>query len=296
VGGHFTILVFSKNSSDVRRYKIPKFVLWSFILVLPPLLVLTVILGINYFRNPRPTDLIAQFQEKNRILKKEIRAFSEKVAGLQNQIVEMRTFDSKLRVIANLENRPTPLFGVGGPFPNDDREQTQSQKAGAVKATTQLPSDLPISQDSLIGEDPRDSESRPRSTKETIPYVPSLWPAQGWVIGEFGVTISSPSDQQKLRHGIQITNSLGTPVVAPAPGLIATIGEDPELGKMVTLRHGHGIVTRYGHLARIAVTPGQKVDRGEMIGDMGQTGHTAGPQLYYEVSVNGIPIDPRNLL
>jgi murein DD-endopeptidase MepM/ murein hydrolase activator NlpD len=99
-----------------------------------------------------------------------------------------------------------------------------------------------------------------------------------------------------MYHGVEISNSMGTPVIAPAAGLVTTIGTDPDYGKMVVLSHGHAIVTRYGHLGQFDVTLGQRVEKGQIIGRMGNTGRSVGPHLYYEVRVNGVPIDPIHLL
>jgi murein DD-endopeptidase MepM/ murein hydrolase activator NlpD len=99
-----------------------------------------------------------------------------------------------------------------------------------------------------------------------------------------------------MHEGIEISNSTGTPIVAPADGLVTTIGTDPEHGQMVVLSHGHRTVTRYGHLEEVEVEMGQRIRRGQRIGRMGSTGLSMGPVLYYEVRVNGIPINPTTYL
>jgi murein DD-endopeptidase MepM/ murein hydrolase activator NlpD len=73
-------------------------------------------------------------------------------------------------------------------------------------------------------------------------------------------------------------------------------GERRALGNSVTLRHGYGIETIYGHLEELEVKAGDKVKRGQKIGLMGNTGRSTGPHLHYQVHVNGTPVDPRNYI
>lgn len=296
-GNYLTILIFKRNSSNVKRFKIPKFILRLMVLALPPLIVWAVILGLNFFHNPKHASIISQFQEKNKIQQKEIRFFSERIVGLQNQIAQMKEFDSKLRVIANLENLPSSFFGVGGPLPEDLRERMRSQQSPDAFARPMKPASIPSVSETSSGEkDLRQVGGLVHKVGGQLSHVPSVWPTRGWIIGDFGYRVSPLTGHLQMHEGIEISNSLDTPIVAPADGLVTTIGSDPDHGKMVVLSHGHGIVTRYGHLSQVDVEIGQKVGRGQTIGKMGNTGRSIGPHLYYEVRVNGIPIDPRNFL
>jgi murein DD-endopeptidase MepM/ murein hydrolase activator NlpD len=296
-GDHFTVLIFSRNSSNVRRYKIPKPIFWGLVLAFPPLIVLAVILGLNFFHNHNHANLIVELQERNANLQKEIRFFSESVVGLQNRIAQMKEFDSKLRVIANLENLPSPFFGVGGPLAEDLRERIRSQQGSDAFAMPMQPTSVPLVRESSATEkDPRDLKDSAHRTKGQVPHVPSIWPTLGWIIGDFGCRISPGSGHLEMHEGIEIFNSLGTPIVAPADGIVTTVGTDPHHGKMVVLSHGHGVVTRFGHLGDVDVKPGQEVEKGQRIGKMGDTGRSIGPHLYYEVKIDGIPTDPRKYL
>ncbi len=296
-GDHLTILIFSRNSSSVRRYRIPKWIVRSVVVVCPVLIVLAGILGFSFSRSPHHASLIGRFQTENKTQQNQIRALSESIAQVQNRIAQMKEFDSRLRVIANLEHMPSSLFGVGGPLSEDIREKTRSRQGlEATVGSLESSSGLSTSQDCPDNKQRHLLQGLVHNTWGPWPHIPCLWPSQGWIIGGFGCRFSPQTGRYELHEGVEISNSSGTPVVAPADGLVTTIGTDPTYGRMIVMSHGHGVVTRYGHLGETNVTLGEKIQRGRVIGKMGSTGHSMGPHLYYEVRVNGIPTDPRNYL
>jgi murein DD-endopeptidase MepM/ murein hydrolase activator NlpD len=95
-----------------------------------------------------------------------------------------------------------------------------------------------------------------------------------------------------MHEGLDISNRVGTPVVAPADGIISDTGNDWVHGKMLVISHGFGMTTHYCHLSKIVVRVGKKVKRGDKVAEVGCTGRSTGPHLHYEVKVNGIPVNP----
>lgn len=100
----------------------------------------------------------------------------------------------------------------------------------------------------------------------------------------------------RMHEGVDLAGPTGTPIVAPAEGVVVFAGRQTGYGNLIKIRHEFGIETRYGHLSRIRVKVGQKVSRGELIGDMGNTGRSTGPHLHYEVRVNGKPVNPMTFI
>jgi murein DD-endopeptidase MepM/ murein hydrolase activator NlpD len=96
----------------------------------------------------------------------------------------------------------------------------------------------------------------------------------------------------RLHAGVDMAGPTGTPIYAPADGVITHAGWQSGYGRLITIKHEFGIETRYGHLSATRVQVGQRVSRGERIGDMGNTGRSTGPHLHYEIRVSGKPIDP----
>jgi murein DD-endopeptidase MepM/ murein hydrolase activator NlpD len=90
---------------------------------------------------------------------------------------------------------------------------------------------------------------------------------------------------------------MGTPVVATADGAVVYAGRNEGgYGRIVKIEHGRGLETWYGHLHAIGVKMGKWVKRGDRIGKLGQSGRTTGPNLHYEVHINGKPVNPAKYL
>ncbi len=96
----------------------------------------------------------------------------------------------------------------------------------------------------------------------------------------------------RMHEGTDMAGATGTPIYATADGVVIHAGKSSGYGNLVKIRHQFGIETRYGHMSRIRVTVGQKISRGDRIGDMGNTGRSTGTHLHYEVRVDGTPVNP----
>jgi murein DD-endopeptidase MepM/ murein hydrolase activator NlpD len=118
------------------------------------------------------------------------------------------------------------------------------------------------------------------------------WPVEGKVIARFG------KDEGGARNdGINIAADLGTPIHAAAAGTVTYAGNElKSYGNLVLIKHENGYVTAYAHAERIAVSRGDHVDRGDVIGYAGATGDVSSPQLHFEIRQGVKPIDPKPLL
>lgn len=126
--------------------------------------------------------------------------------------------------------------------------------------------------------------------------TPSIWPVAGWLTSSFGNRRDPFSGGSDFHPGLDISANHGDPVLAPATGIVSTAGMSGNYGNLVVVDHGFGIVTKFGHLARFAVTNGQQVNRGDIIGYVGSTGRSTSPHLHYEIWVNDKLTNPLRLL
>lgn len=126
--------------------------------------------------------------------------------------------------------------------------------------------------------------------------APNLWPVEGQVTGSFGERIDPFNGEGAFHSGVDIGSKFGTQIFAPADGVVMVTDMMGGYGKTIMIDHGNGISTRYGHLSGYAVTSGQRVQRGDLIGYVGESGRSTGPHLHYEVRINGTPVNPYKYL
>ncbi|MDR0315469.1 MAG: M23 family metallopeptidase [Treponema sp.] len=134
------------------------------------------------------------------------------------------------------------------------------------------------------------------SQSALLTEIPSIWPVRGG-LGHismfFGQNINPFSGQYYIHKGIDIsTYRAGDPIVATADGQIVTIDYADDFGNYVIIRHKHGYYTRYAHMLSFRVRVGQRVQQGETIGYIGNTGLSTGPHLHYEVHIGSDVVDP----
>ena len=126
--------------------------------------------------------------------------------------------------------------------------------------------------------------------------APNLWPVEGQITGSFGERIDPFNGEGAFHSGVDIHGLVGQPIIAPADGEVTHADFMGGYGRAVVLDHGHGITTRYGHLSGFAVTLGERVHRGDVIGYVGDSGRSTGPHLHYEVRINDTPVNPYKYL
>ncbi len=108
----------------------------------------------------------------------------------------------------------------------------------------------------------------------------------------FGTRSDPKTGRARMHEGTDFAASHGTPIYATADGVVIHAGWDGGYGRLIRIRHEFGIETRYAHLSNIRVREGQRVSRGDRIGDMGNTGRSTGTHLHYEVRIGGRPVNP----
>ena len=123
------------------------------------------------------------------------------------------------------------------------------------------------------------------------------WPVQGRVSGVFGSQRIYNGTPKSPHSGLDVAAAQGTPVRAPASGVVTLAEPDLYLtGGTVLLDHGHGVSSNFLHFSRIDVRVGQRVEKGEVLGLVGMTGRATGPHMHWGVSWFGVRVDPRLLL
>ncbi|SNT22430.1 Peptidase family M23 [Granulicella rosea] len=127
---------------------------------------------------------------------------------------------------------------------------------------------------------------------------PSLWPVVGEISSSFGQREDPVlgNGEGEFHPGVDIRAELGTPIHATADGVVKMAEMTNGYGREVIIDHGHGLETCYGHMSGFAVTAGQTVTKGEVIGFVGHSGRTTGNHVHYEVRIHNTPVNPHKYL
>lgn len=122
------------------------------------------------------------------------------------------------------------------------------------------------------------------------------WPAQGRISGVFGSQRILDGEPRRPHYGVDIAAPVGTPVVAPAPGVVRMADKLLLSGNTLIIDHGHGVSSTFLHLSKFSVQPGETVKKGEKIGEIGQTGRATGPHVDWRINWFKRRLDPQLLV
>ena len=221
-----------------------------------------------------------------------LNSLAVKVGELQARILRLDAFGERLGKAAGVkteEFRFGEKPGQGGPAITSGRELSLgdfNQMLDGMSRVLDDRSDKLGVLDSLLMDD--------RLARKTIPTTMPV--EAGYYSSNYGYRIDPINGRNTFHTGVDIIASPGTPVMAAAGGVVATVVRDPEYGNMVDIDHDNGLTTRYAHLTRSLVKVGDVVMKGQKIAIVGATGRVTGPHLHFEVREKGIPLNPNKFL
>lgn len=222
---------------------------------------------------------LKRLRGENLALAAKARAYEENAGRLQARVLTLQSMVTKLGLMAGVEES-LPEAGVGG-------------VGGLSSLETTAPS-LDIAA-SLQGMDQTVSALTEKSSRlqaffedqhVLLASTPSIWPVRGYLSASFGNRKDPFTGMPDFHPGIDVSTPRGTKVRAPADGVVTFRGKRGAYGNALVLDHGYGIVTRYAHLDGYNIRPGQRVQRGDVIAFVGNTGRSTAPHLHYEVWVD----------
>lgn len=218
-----------------------------------------------------------------------IDSFNRRVAELRTEMVGWRELHARIWEPFGPELQPGGRDrAIGGAALRPDRKTGRLSPRDELE---QLAESVAEQGDSLKALD----RLMTRAGK-ALAALPSRWPVRGAVNSEYGMRQSPWAQGTEFHSGIDIRSQHGTPVRAPAAGSVTVAGTYQEYGITVILDHGQDIKSLYGHLSRLNVKPGERVERGALVGWSGNTGRSTGAHLHYEILVKGHTVNPRAYL
>jgi murein DD-endopeptidase MepM/ murein hydrolase activator NlpD len=292
----YTIVLADRRTGVVRRFTVglwPTVAAGTFVLALPVLVGTGAALKArNEVDNLYATASALEVENANYRVATE--ALSGQIHGLQSAITELgarAALDPTLS--AAMDNLPAVVKNraMGG-------GDVGSSAFGALPALQSPENTFGLLREILQGIENRLTTVRSDVDKRNAlaAATPSIWPAHGWLSSNVGARRDPITGGADYHQGLDISADHGSPVFATADGTITQAAREGSYGNLVTIDHGYGLETRYGHLSRYHVHQGAKVKRGDIVGYVGSTGRSTGSHLHYEVRVNGRLLNPLQLL
>ncbi len=230
---------------------------------------------------------------QNGVLMAEVGHFGAQLAELRKAMDASFDLQNKARMLASLDPISNDVWhvGVGGPEPL------------SLDTESAYPDSIFLGLGENLGTMVRQSKLQLNSYREVVSVLekeqevregtPTIRPLKGgFLSSRFGRRMDPFLGEVALHPGIDYRARSGSPVVSTADGVVSFAGRDGGFGYMIEIDHGNGFRTRYAHLSKILVTRGQRVKRSEMIGLVGNTGHSTGSHLHYEVLFRKTHRDP----
>jgi murein DD-endopeptidase MepM/ murein hydrolase activator NlpD len=229
----------------------------------------------------------------------QIQSFAHQIDQLKASLLTLNQFEHKIRIIANLEHKTdeAPLFAIGGSMPDDlDPKLPLDQDHDRLMRNMHSQMEQ-IQQASSVQEDSFDNLLNSLKKKRNIlASTPSVKPVKGWVSSGFGYRISPFTGRREFHNGLDIAAKEGSPIIAPADGVVTFADNKWLIGNMIKIDHGYGITTQFGHIKKFIAKRGDHVKRGQVIALVGNTGRSTGPHVHYIVRLNGVPVNPEKYI
>jgi murein DD-endopeptidase MepM/ murein hydrolase activator NlpD len=206
--------------------------------------------------------------------------------------------DERIRLLAGLPpvDSEVHLAGIGGPGTpelSDEPLYRRNPMLGRLTFGARSDIDALIRRANLLSSSFREISDTLSRNVAKLAATPSIMPTVGWLSSHFSNKRFHPILHVSRPHeGIDVSAPMGAPVVAPAAGVVSLVTREAGYGLVLQIEHGNGIETKYAHLSKVAVRPGQRVTRGQLIANVGNSGLSTGPHLHYEIHVNGHVVDP----
>ena len=282
-------IMFVSRDSDGQLLKIPIPVHYLYVFVAGALIGMFTITGIagSYTRMLAKTLRFNQLRDEKDSLAKNYNHL-EKVA---------KEKDVQVASLGSIANEVSTLYGLK---PEPMLEAAPKDGVGAERFTNSLDQFYALRTSAMSGvaTNAIDFGTKNATLNDWIKLAsaPSLWPIEGRIMSTFGERNDPFNGEGAFHRGVDISGGYGQAILAPADGVVEEAEMRNGYGRTVVLNHGHGYSTLFGHMSGFAVTVGQHVQRGDVIGYVGQSGRSTGPHVHYEVHINDVPVNPHKFM
>jgi murein DD-endopeptidase MepM/ murein hydrolase activator NlpD len=274
---YHTVILVPHARAKLRKWRVSNLQITVALTAAFALTVTAAFVLFSFFAGGVDSVQVDRLRSQNDSLREANLAFEQSIADLQGKLGDYESRTRKLAIVAGLDGAEGAEAGIGGAF-LDSSDGTDI-------------SFLEYRADRLDGRLDR-VERKLEERMRWISSVPSITPVRGILTSGFGSRRDPITGRRTQHPAIDIAAPPGREVVASADGIVTRAGRIGGLGNAVYLSHGFGLTTRYGHMSKLEVRPGDRVERGQVIGHVGSTGRSTGFHLHYEVHVDGEAMNP----
>lgn len=297
------LVYFSLNESTSKQLELTRGQFFSVISVSFVILLFIVSVSVALFTDFYKSLKISSLSKLNKNLSMQVADLGSQLVHIENRVKELEAEDDQLRIIASLPkiDSDTRNVGVGGYLNvNYETPVGSDELSNQVFQYQQIMEKLERRIE-LTRHSRQEVQRQLEENRAFLKHTPSIRPlVDGRITDRFGMRLHPIIDQMKRHPGIDISAERGTEVFATASGVVESVNTTKNInrgyGKYVIVDHGYGVKTLYGHLAKVLVREGQKIDRRDPIGCVGATGLATGPHLHYEVIQEGEQKDPMHFI
>ncbi len=299
----YTVMVVPHSQKPPVAFKLPLLAIQALAILIVFVPVAMVGFFNNYYSAQSFLPELEDLRLDNQLKSEQIEALANETQLMLENLQRLQQLEQKLRELTDLDDEAVlfNLEDVANETANNPvtfRDYTASRSGyttveRTLSGISHLQSALPEQEDRMenLKEDVEEQLRREAAT-------PSIWPTWGRISSGFGWRRHPVTGRRDFHNGIDITgrNIHGRAVYATATGRVSFAGYRRSYGYLIIIEHGYGFTTYYAHLSRVRVRAGQQVEKGQLIGNVGNTGSSTGPHLHYEVRAWGNPVDPRKYL
>lgn len=292
----YTLMIIPSSNSQVRKFVVSEKIVKGAVVLTGLISMALLFFLLDYGRTRGKISELKELRTEVKEQRVKVTRLAQSLVDLDNGMSRLRKFEGKLRTAFDLDHdyySQESLTGVGG------GEQSLSAMLNSMDARqkefiTQVDRDLDRLKNEVMIQEQGFNELIVflEDQKSVLASIPSIMPTKGWLTSGFKRRRDPFTGRMTWHRGLDVSTNVGTPVVAPADGVVTYSGQKVDFGKIVTIDHGNGYKTRYGHNSKLLARRGQRVKRGQVIAFVGNTGRSTGPHLHYEVIRNGVPVNP----
>lgn len=231
--------------------------------------------------------------------REQIKEFAIALNDFEKKMIQLEQFKRDICIAHNIEEfvNDEQLCGMGGSPPEDINRSPYFKQRHQRLIKDMHHQVEQLNHASAVQRDDLESLLHMLEFQnKVLAHTPAIWPVKGSISSEFGFRKSPFTGKREFHKGLDIANRKGSSVIAPANGTVTFVGRKGTLGNVVIIDHGFGTVTRYAHLDKMLCRKGDRVQRSDTIGLVGNTGRSTGPHLHYEVHLSGVPVNPTKYL